>query len=542
MKYDNLWEGSNSSYWLPALSLPLRHWVKPFLPFLGLPQFILKQQLIWQQIYTQATIEYQTSIETLDLSGIFYDKVIKHIVTKALQNLTAVAGRDVARDFELWIITHFFCHNLEVYLREWRLLLAIACEPFGSRRDQVALPAVLLPIVPEIFDLVSFERRFEIYAEVETVAPPPEYEQIPYERLGTCYEATMLSRAIDIALTIKALQAIACKLNAKERRDVLNWAQLQHKALNPNTKKFRLYKYLQVEPLCQDAPSVIDDQLPPQINAPKKNRDLTDHWQAYGDTWLKVLSLPTLAWVQPFCKLMGLPKHILDTPAVWQRIYTQALNEYQQQRQETEKQGELQRKIVSKALKKLSAEMGQDVARDFERWIWVYFLDMKLGSALRRWEVILYYAAFPKEEIFAQAPFCLASGWSPQKFPPPAVLAPILPEIKELVSNRGKLEQEIEGNAPPPIPEEDSYVRLGICYEATLVLWAVNRELTIKALQAIASRLNEQERQEVIAWAKVEAQAIWSKEYYWETIDFSQTDLDKFSCNMQSLLELTAEN
>ncbi|MDZ7952238.1 hypothetical protein [Nostoc sp. DedQUE09] len=545
MKYDNLWEGTRSSYWLPAFSLPLLHWVKPFLPFLGLPDFILKQPLIWEQIYTQAALEYQTARETQDLSGKYYDQVIKQVVTKALQNLAAVAGRDVARDFERWVIAHFCCHELEIVLRRWQLLLAIACEPPGSRRDQVPPPAVLVPILPEIADFIGFDCPFNIHSEVRTVAPPPEYEQIPYERLGTCYEATMLIGAIQIALTIKALKAIASQLNAKERQKVVQWAQLQHKALNPsgyNRKELGGDKYLRVEPPCQDAPSVIDDQLPAQIYAPKKNTDLASHWQNYGDTWLKVLSLPTLPWVQPFIELMGVPKPILDQPEVWQRIYTNALNEYKQRRQEVEKQGELQREIVTKALKQLAAEMGRYVASDFERWVWVYFLNHKFGSMLRRWEVILGYAAFPKEEMLSQAPFCLASGWSHNKFPPPVALVPILPDIKELVSNRGELIQQIEGNAPPPIPEEDSYVRLGICYEATLILWAVNRELTIKALQAIASRLNEQERKEVIAWAKVEDKATWGKEYYWATIDLYQTDLDKFCFDIPSLLDILLEN
>jgi hypothetical protein len=40
MKYDHPWEG-RTRYWLPAFSLPLLDWVKPFLPFLGLPDFIL---------------------------------------------------------------------------------------------------------------------------------------------------------------------------------------------------------------------------------------------------------------------------------------------------------------------------------------------------------------------------------------------------------------------------------------------------------------------------------------------------------------------
>jgi hypothetical protein len=42
-------------------------------------------------------------IETRDLLGKYYDKAIKQVVTKALQNLAAVAGQDMAMAFERWI-------------------------------------------------------------------------------------------------------------------------------------------------------------------------------------------------------------------------------------------------------------------------------------------------------------------------------------------------------------------------------------------------------------------------------------------------------
>lgn len=55
---------------------------------------------------------------------------------------------------------------------------------------------------------------------------------------------------------------------------------------------------------------------------------------------------------------------------------------------------------------------------------------------------------------------------------------------------------------------------LGICHRAALILWALNRDLVIIELEAIAFHLNEQERQKVIPWVKVKTQATWSQEYY----------------------------
>ncbi|MEH2149137.1 hypothetical protein [Nostoc sp.] len=63
-----------------------------------------------------------------------------------------------------------------------------------------------------------------------------------------------------------------------------------------------------------------------------------------------------------------------------------------------------------------------------------------------------------------------------------------------------ELEKQIEGIAPPPTPEEDSYMHLGICYEAMLIVWAGNRELTIKALQAITLFMAFQQLSIILLW------------------------------------------
>ncbi len=162
MTYDNLWGYSASSYWLKALSLPLLHWVKPFLPLVGLPDFLLKHPHVWKQIYTQAVLEYQIIEKTPDLIMGKRGEPVRQAVTKALQQLAAQAGRDVAIDFERWIIRHFFCHEVEIALDEWQQLLAIACKPLDTRRHQVPPPTVLVPILPEIAELVSFGRSRDI--------------------------------------------------------------------------------------------------------------------------------------------------------------------------------------------------------------------------------------------------------------------------------------------------------------------------------------------------------------------------------------------
>ncbi|MCC3591295.1 hypothetical protein, partial [Microcoleus sp. PH2017_28_MFU_U_A] len=107
-------------------------------------------------------------------------------------------------------------------MREWGITLRIAYFSPNSRKyhRKIPPPAVLVPILPLIASLVNLDRRTEIKDALKRVAPPPPYEQIPEEYMEHCYEATMLSGVIDRALTLKALQTIASRLNDTERKEL----------------------------------------------------------------------------------------------------------------------------------------------------------------------------------------------------------------------------------------------------------------------------------------------------------------------------------
>ncbi|MCC3443501.1 MAG: hypothetical protein JGK01_17355, partial [Microcoleus sp. PH2017_03_ELD_O_A] len=147
-------------------------------------------------------------------------------------------------------------------MREWGITLRIAYFSPNSRKyhRKIPPPAVLVPILPLIEELVDFDRRTEIYQHLKRVAPPPPYEQIPYEYMEHCYEMTMISGVLDQALTLKALQTIASRLNDMERKEVAMWAQAQALIMYRDGKPENLCgdKYLQVELPCFDVPSLLD--------------------------------------------------------------------------------------------------------------------------------------------------------------------------------------------------------------------------------------------------------------------------------------------
>ncbi|HBK99317.1 MAG TPA: hypothetical protein DD001_19370 [Microcoleaceae bacterium UBA10368] len=264
LELDFSWKDGESSEYLEALSLPTLPWAAPFLPLLGLPNALLEQPSIWESIYTQAFIEHKTRYRMRDWTGTHGERgeLVRQVIVKALPLLAQQMGRNVAIDLEKWVRFHFFCLEAKRAMREWERTLRIAYFSPNSRKYQrkIPPPAVLVPILPLIEELMDFDRRTEIGDALKRVAPPPPYEQIPYEYMEHCYEATMLSGVIDRALTLKALQTIASKLNDTERSEVVTWAQAQALIMYRDGKPENLCgdKYLQVELPSFDVPSLLD--------------------------------------------------------------------------------------------------------------------------------------------------------------------------------------------------------------------------------------------------------------------------------------------
>lgn len=268
MEFESIWGDSKSMAWLKALSLPTLEWAIPFLPLMGLPDLLLKDPKILITIYTQAITEFNTQRQNRDWALARegdHGELMREVVTNALQNLAIQMGRKVAVDLERWVLFHFFCNEAESAMFQWDIALRYAYVPKDSRRGQrkISPPVAFMPLLPEIWDLVNLERTKEIRNNLMRVAPAPDYEQSPYEYMEKCYEATMLSSALEQALTLKALQTIASRLDYTQRQEVVKWAQTQIQAMDSKNGYIRSQKlcgdkYLQVEPPGYDFPSVLD--------------------------------------------------------------------------------------------------------------------------------------------------------------------------------------------------------------------------------------------------------------------------------------------
>lgn len=246
----------------------------------------------------------------------------------------------------------------------------------------------------------------------------------------------------------------------------------------------------------------------------------------WGDSetskWLYVLSLPTLEWAAPFLTHLDLPEQLLEHPEVWQSIYTEAVTNYQTRKESfyaeiateietrfrlgdwtTVRKGEcgqIMRQVVIEAFQKLAEQMGQEVAIDLEQWMYFQFFCSEFKSAMSEWRVILSYAYLPEDSRRGQ-----------RKVPSPTVLISMQPEIYDLVSLKKCREiTDAMERIAPPAPEKQ-IPKMERCYESILLFWALNQARSLRALRKLASRLNDTEREEVVAWAKAQLYAMDSK-------------------------------
>jgi hypothetical protein len=265
MTFNFSWEDTKSLDWLAVLSLPILSWATPFLPLLRLPDSLLQKMDVWEEIYTTAFSEYQVKDKAKDWISIGHTarcELLRCTVIQILQQIAGQISYEAAFDLEQWTWFHCFDHEAEIALNTWRTALTNLYLLPTSRQfsKKVEPPACLIPLLPRIYELVNYERWEEIYQAIRQAAPPPAYEQIPYEKLEKCYESTLLWGYIQQALMAETLETIANHLDGAERFQVVRWAEIQIRTRHPrygHPEQLYADKYLKSKLVCSEAPSLL---------------------------------------------------------------------------------------------------------------------------------------------------------------------------------------------------------------------------------------------------------------------------------------------
>ncbi len=260
----NIWD-SNELWWLRAFKLPTLKWTKPIIKYMGLPTSLADNPKIWASIYPSVEFEYhrRSKIRKPEFEifqGISKPLPWRQVIQSALQELANFLGRNVAVEFEHWVIRHFLYKEVHWSLNAWSYVLDRACQHFDYDGKRVAPPAILAIMLPEIKKLVIYKNIEELREIIRRISPPPVGEDKP---LGICSNALWIQDIVEDESIIKALKIIASKTNPQEHKEIIQWAEMQAVKLSTgttliNAEDLQGDKYLRVEPPLFDFPSILD--------------------------------------------------------------------------------------------------------------------------------------------------------------------------------------------------------------------------------------------------------------------------------------------
>jgi len=236
MNFYKVWDGS--TVWLMTLSLPTLPWLKPFLPLLGMPSLLLENEALCEIIYISAAEEYEKRWSMEDWAvgkrwGL--GLLMQSVVRRAFEQFEEKLGGEVTLAWEHWILFHIFDHEAEMALHSWKHAFIDAWNLLESRggKNKIMPPEFLIPLLPEIRALI-WEQARRVSDEIEAAAPPPPYEQIPYEKMDKCYESLLAREAVEREIAWKVLRMLKQELNLAQQQRLVEWAQ----------DRLRVYPYL----------------------------------------------------------------------------------------------------------------------------------------------------------------------------------------------------------------------------------------------------------------------------------------------------------
>ncbi|MBG1271392.1 hypothetical protein [Nostoc sp. WHI] len=228
MNSDSIWQPNTGLQWLQALALPAQPWVKPFLKPMKFPPALASDPQIFQAIHTKAVEKRAALWEANKELGYLPEldtAITREFVTEALEHLEAKVDSSAVEAFKDWAYRNFIHNELTGALLAWRVVLRHACGQGNPAYTSVLPPQNLLPLLPKIADLVSYERDQETHDELRRLSPP--YKDEEGLGLDISPQAMTVEEIVRNESTRAALQCIVDALSESEREEILAWAKAQ---------------------------------------------------------------------------------------------------------------------------------------------------------------------------------------------------------------------------------------------------------------------------------------------------------------------------
>lgn len=228
MSSNSIWQPNTGLQWLQALALPSQPWIKTFLERMKFPPALAAEPQIFETIYNRA-VEKRAALwqanKELGYLPELDTAITREFVTEALGQIENKVDSSAAEAFKHWAYRNFICSDLTGTLLAWRVVLRHACGQGNPEYALVSPPQSLLPLLPKIADLVSYERDQDIRKELRRLSPP--YKDEDSLGLDISPEAMTVEEIVRNESTRAALHCIVDSLLESERGEMVAWAKAQ---------------------------------------------------------------------------------------------------------------------------------------------------------------------------------------------------------------------------------------------------------------------------------------------------------------------------
>ncbi|WP_017663596.1 hypothetical protein [Baaleninema simplex] len=226
--------------------------------------------------------------------------------------------------------------------------------------------------------------------------------------------------------------------------------------------------------------------------------------------WLEAFKIPTLIWAKPLLSQLNLPPDIVANLSRLESLHPQIYSEigqgykwvrknYQTTEEIAPQDVKVLGQVICKAFRQLDRELGNQTARDFERWARRHFVNNDAIAPLFNWESLFHTFSVVKRKVgsLSRIPRFPERARESQ----PQCLDSMLLCVEEFWGGdrRNQLTQQAASLAPPPTPE---HLECGLeeNAEQLTIEGIITREWTIATLNCTAAQIDSQQKQELMEW------------------------------------------
>jgi len=226
--HEDLLRPGTGPLWLQAMSLPTLPWVRPFLGRMGFPPELMLHLDTLGAVAAQAGEKRAQLWATNEALGYFPEldaHITREFVGEALDQLAAAVSPATANAYKAWAMRNVVDETVHGALLAWRVILRSALVLGSPGYRVLPPPEALIQSLLQVEDLVKWQAREQLHAELVALSPP--YHDDAGVDNDLSPEAMTVEEIITDVQTQLALNTLARLLSPSQQAEAIVWAEKQ---------------------------------------------------------------------------------------------------------------------------------------------------------------------------------------------------------------------------------------------------------------------------------------------------------------------------